>query len=391
MFQGRSFQASAARMIFALLIPTPLIAQSSHGLGEPVGIAYERSGPDISKANPAVTIENSHELPDAPEPQSGPVSSNPHAAPPQSTGSISGTVQDTHGSAILGVRVTLTDNSKIAGRVVTVGSKGDFVFVGLPPGSYKLAIPLPGHPPSAETDIVLHAGQQLVLPIVTARTPKTSTTVHVEANLTQVAQAQVKIEEKQRVLGMVPNFYTSYIWDSAPMTPKLKFDLALRSTIDPAHLMVSAGVAGIEQWHNTFPGYGSGWDGYGKRFGSAYTDSVISTFVGRAILPTVLHQDPRYFYRGTGSIRSRALYAIKATFITRGDDGRTEPNYSLLMGNFVTAGVANIYRAPSDRTVTLTFRDGLIDTAGDAVADLLREFLSRPLTTNVPSFAKGKR
>ena len=201
----------------------------------------------------------------------------------------------------------------------------------------------------------------------------------------------MKIEENQRVLGIVPNFYTSYIWNSAPMTPKLKFKLAYRSIIDPVSILVNAGVAGVEQWHNTYPGYGSGWEGYGKRFGSANADSIVGGFMGRAILPTVFHQDPRYFYRGSGSIKSRMYYALKQTFVARGDNGQPEPNYSHILGNFAAAGISNIYRAPSDRSVSLTFRDGLIITGGNAAANLVREFFSRPLTTNVPAFAKGKR
>ena len=117
---------------------------------------------------------------------------------------------------------------------------------------------------------------------------------------------------------------------------------------------------------------------------------MVGAFVGRAILPTILHQDPRYFYRGSGSIHSRVFYALEQTFVTRGDNGQTEPNYSHLVGNFATAGIANIYRAPSDRTVGLTLENAFVVTSGNAVGNLLREFLSRPFTTNVPAFAKGK-
>ena len=214
--------------------------------------------------------------------------------------------------------------------------------------------------------------------------------MQVNANIDQVATAQVKIEEQQRVLGVVPNFYTSYIWDSAPMTPKLKFKLALRAEIDPIEFAVNAGVAGAEQYHNTFPGYGGGWQGYGKRFGATYADSAIGAMLGRALFPIWFHQDPRYFYRGTGSTRSRVWYALAQTFVTRGDNGETQPNYSHLLGNFATAGISNVYRAPSDRTFDLTMRDALIVTASNAVGNMLREFISRPFTTNVPKFANGK-
>ncbi|MEO7116156.1 MAG: carboxypeptidase-like regulatory domain-containing protein [Caldimonas sp.] len=344
----------------------------------------------VAAAHSLVALSNSStELPDAPSPQMESVPAGQRTV--SSSSSISGTVFDLHGAAIPEVQVTLSMRNKAMQRTVTVDGNGAFLFAGLLPGEYTVTIDLPGQAPIVATNFTLGAHEQHVLPFVTSRTPKTSTTVHVVANIHQVAQAQVQIQEKQRVLGVVPNFYTSYIWNSAPMTPKLKFQLALRAELDPIEFLVDAGVAGVEQYHNTFPGYGGGWQGYGKRFGSAYADSAIGALLGRAVLPTIFHQDPRYFYRGTGSIHSRAFYALKQTFVTRGDNGNPEPNYSHLMGNFATAGISNIYRAPSDRTVSLTMRDALIVTAGDAAGNLLREFLSRKVTTNVPAFAKGKR
>ena len=327
-------------------------------------------------------------LPDAPVPQQG-VDGQAAGA---SSATIEGSVLDLHDVAIAGVQVTVTDKNRPAmSRTVTVDGQGAFKITGLAPGDYNVVITLPGLPASNATEVVLGAGEDRVLPIVTSRTPRTTSSVQVVANLNQVATAQVKEAEKQRVLGVVPNFYTAYIWNAAPLTPKLKFRLALRAEIDPMEFVVDAGVAGVEQWHNTFPDYGGGWSGYGMRFGSAYADSVVGAMVGRALLPIVLHQDPRYFFRGTGTIRSRVLYALAQTVVTRGDNGKTQPNYSHVLGNFITAGVSNIYREPSDRSASLTFRDAGIVTAGDAVGNLLREFVSRPLTTNVPRFATGKQ
>ncbi len=200
----------------------------------------------------------------------------------------------------------------------------------------------------------------------------------------------MEAQEKQRVLGFLPNYYSSYIWDAAPMTPKLKFKLSLRSTTDPVTFLVAAGLAGVEQKHNTFPGYGQGSEGYAKRFGAAYADTMVSKMVSRAILPTILHQDPRYFYRGSGSIRSRIFYALAAAVICREDNGRLQPNYSQVLGNFAASGISNLYRAPGDRTASLTFRNGLIMTGSGAVENLLREFFSRKVTSNVPAFANGK-
>jgi hypothetical protein len=337
-------------------------------------------------------IENSSiGLPDAPAPQSGDTSASVAGTAPQNLSSITGTVQDLHGMPIQDVQVTLTGPNQAAGRMVTVDSNGAFSFAGLVAGNYRVTIMLPDRTPSDAVSLVLDAGEKRELPIVASRTPTTKATVHVTASILQVAEAQVKEAEKQRVLGVFPNFYTGYIWNSAPMTPKLKFKLALRSTLDPVSILVASSVAGAEQVHNTFPGYGRGWPGYGKRFGAAYADDFVGTMISRALLSTLFHQDPRYFYRGTGSVRSRASYAVESTFVTRGDNGRRQANYSHILGTFVTAGISNVYRDPSDRSASLTFRDGLIGIGSSAVGNLLREFLSRPLTTNVPSFANGKQ
>jgi hypothetical protein len=265
-----------------------------------------------------------------------------------------------------------------------------FTFSNLIAGTYTLKIAGAGLEPPVTAEVVLAAGERLEVPIVGTRIPTTSTTVHVISTPNEVAQAQVRQQETQRIIGFLPNFYTSFLWDAEPMTPKLKFQLSLRSTTDPVTFLVVAGLAGVEQKHKTFPGYGQGAEGYAKRFGAAYADMLFGKMVSRAVLPSVLHQDPRYFYRGSGSMRSRVFYALASAVICRGDSGQLQPNYSQVVGNFAASGISNLYRAPGDRTASLTFRNGLIMTASGAVENLFREFLSRKLTSNVPSFANGK-
>ena len=307
---------------------------------------------------------------------------------PQASASIAGTVRDEDGAAVPGARVTLAPSNNGIDRETTSDSAGGFTFSELAPGAYRLTISEVGLDRPVTAEVVLGAGERRELPIVGTRI--LTTTVHVVASVDEVAKSQVEAQETQRVLGFVPNYYSSYIWDAAPMTPKLKFKLGLRSTTDPVSFLSAAILAGVEQKHNTFPGYGQGTEGYAKRFGAAYADAFTGKMVSRAILPTILHQDPRYFYRGSGSVRSRVFYALKAAVVTRGDDGRMQPNYSQVLGNFAASGISNLYRAPGDRTASLTFRNGLIMTASGAVENLLREFFSRKLTSNVPAFANGK-
>ena len=114
-----------------------------------------------------------------------------------------------------------------------------------------------------------------------------------------MATQQVKAAEKQRVLGIVPNFYANYDSNPAPMTVKLKFKLALRTAVDPVTIFGIAMIAGLDQAGNT-PDYQQGAKGYGQRFGAVAAGGFTDIMIGGAILPSVLHQDPRYFYQGKG-------------------------------------------------------------------------------------------
>ena len=154
--------------------------------------------------------------------------------------------------------------------------------------------------------------------------------------------------------------------------------------IDPVTIAIPAVIAGVEQGQNSFSGYGQGVQGYAKRFGASYTDSFTSTMLGDAVLPSILHQDPRYFYKGTGSIRSRALYAIATAVICKGDNGHWQANYSNLMGNLASAGISNLYYPSTNRnSAQLTIDNWLIGTASGAVGALFQEFLVKKLSRGV--------
>jgi hypothetical protein len=304
---------------------------------------------------------------------------------------IAGTVRDAHGEPVPGAEIAVVGQESAYSRALTTDSKGAFAFGELAEGKYLVRITTHAtREGPILVDVVLGAGENRELPIVGTRVVTTSTTVHVVARPGEIAEAQVKQQETQRLLGIVPNFHTSYIWDAAPMTPKQKFALTLRSNTDPFSLLLVATLAGLEQKHNTFPGYGQGAEGYGRRFSAAFADTMTSKMISRAILPSVLHQDPRYFYRGSGSVRARVFYAVTSAVITRGDNGKRQPNYSQVLGTFAATGISNLYRAPIDRTTGLTFRNGLVMTGSTAVQNLIREFVSRKLTPNVPAFANGK-
>ena len=217
------------------------------------------------------------------------------------------------------------------------------------------------------------------------------TEVQVGLSQTEVAEEHIKVEEKQRVLGAIPNFYVSYVPNAVPLTSKQKFKLAWKTVVDPFTFVFVGGVAGVEQAQNHFAEYGQGAQGYGKRYGAGYADAVTGGFIGSAILPSLLKQDPRYFYKGSGSKPSRFLYAIANSVICKGDNGHWQANYSNILGSLAAGGISNLYYPPQDRNgVGLTFENAAIGIDATAVANLFQEFVIRKLTPKVPNNAPAK-
>jgi hypothetical protein len=188
------------------------------------------------------------------------------------------------------------------------------------------------------------------------------------------AELELQKQKKQRILGIIPNFNTSNVQDAARLSSSQKFHLALRGAIDP-FTFLSAGInAGFEQASNTFPDYGQGAAGYGKRMGAAYADNFSGAMFAGAIFPTLLHQDPRYFRKGTGKFSSRLFYAISTTVKAKNDEGKWGPNYSNILGNIAAGGLSNLYYPAADRGVKLTFQRALIVTAEGSLGAILVEF-----------------
>ena len=310
-------------------------------------------------------------------------------SPQSGTGSITGTLLDTNQNVLQGATVTLRGPSGFA-RTVESGNNGEFAFAGLAPDIYKLTVTAPGMSTFSSPQIPLQAGETRILPPVKLAVLGGSTSVTVTGNVEQLSQEQVQIATQQRIAGVIPNYYSTYDWNAPPMLAKQKFDLSVRSIFDPVSMLAVAGIAGAEQYKGIFPAYGSGIQGYGKRYGAAFANHASGIFLGRAVFPSIFHQDPRYFYRGKGSVSSRAFYAIAAAVIARGDDGRWKPNYSRVLGNFSAAAISNLYYPASDRGGSLVVLNGLAGTGADAVANLIREFLLKHITSHVPQGASGE-
>ncbi len=296
---------------------------------------------------------------------------------------IFGTVLDPNGAEVQGAQVELRTTAGAAERTTESGNNGAFQFKGLPPGDFKIAVTGPGWGTYVSPAISLHSGDFHIVPNIVLPV-STSAVVRVTANPDEIAEEQVQIAVQQRVFGVFPNFYSSFDWNAPPMHTRQKYQLALRSLVDPMTFVGAGAVAGIEQHQNIFPGYGSGAEGYAKRFGAAYADDFVARMLGKAIFPALFHQDPRYFYKGNGSLHSRAIYAIGEAFIARGDNGRWVPNYSNILGSFAAGGISNLYYPAANRGVSLAVTNGLIDIASQAGANLVREFVLKRFTTRAP-------
>ena len=309
--------------------------------------------------------------------------------PNDGTAALSGTVVDKSGDVLQGAHVTLAAPAGSALRTTESGSNGQFEFTGLTPDIYKVTVTAAGMSTFTSPQIALHAGEFHMLPTVALSLPTLTTTVTVNGNSEQLSVEQMHIAEQQRVVGVIPNFYSSYDWNAPPMLAKQKFQLSIRSIVDPVSFLSVAGIAGAEQYQNVFPAYGSGIEGYGKRYGAALANHVSGNLLGRAVYPSLFHQDPRYFYKGSGGIGSRALYAVSRAVVAKGDNGRWEPNYSGILGHFSAAAISNLYYPASDRGASLVAFNGLAGIGGDAVSNLIREFVLKRFTSHIRK-AKGQ-
>jgi hypothetical protein len=310
---------------------------------------------------------------------------------PQTSGSIHGTVTDPSGDLLVGASVKLDGDSPKTQQTLLTNSMGFFDFTGLAPGTFRVTIASKGFDEWTAPEIVLQPGGSYEVPHIVLHIATTHTDVEVMLTVQEIAEEQVRAEEKQRILGVVPNFYVTYVWHAAPLTPKQKFRLALRTSIDPVTFLIDGATAGIEQSQDYLSGYGQGATGYAKRFGAAYADDFIATMVGGAILPSLFHQDPRYFYKGTGSVESRALHAISSVIICKGDNGHWQPNYSNVLGSLASAGISNLYYPTTDRDgAAVTVDNALIGIAEGAVTALLQEFIIKKLSRGVPPGAGGQ-
>jgi hypothetical protein len=301
---------------------------------------------------------------------------------------VSGTIVDSSGAVVAGAVVTLLRNGEAQVSSILSAADGGFTFSNLSPGSFVITVTASGFQQANSAKFMLAENETYHVPNVVLAVAGASTDVVVHPTEVIAAQ-QMKAEEKQRLLGIVPDFYVSYIWDAAPLNAKQKFSMQLRDIIDPTTFIGVSIGAGIQQTRNSFPGFGQGAAGYGKRWGALFANGRAGDFFSRAVFPSMFHQDPRYFYEGSaGSTWSRTKHAVGYAFVARSDGGHVMPNYSLFLGNLCSGALSNLYYPDSSRGAGLIFENAALGFSGRIAQNMAHEFLFKHLTKHV--LGKGK-
>lgn len=302
--------------------------------------------------------------------------------------SIVGSVVDTTGASVAHVQVTLALNGRAADQVTQSADNGSFSFSNVPPGSYQLSFAAKGFALKTIPG-ELHPGETANLPPVSLAVGKLTTEVVVTQTQAEIAEAQIKAEEKQRLGGIIPNYFVVYNHDAAPLNVKQKAELTWKLFIDP-YVVLSNGIgAAVDQARNANKGFGQGLQGYGKRLGANYADFATSVGVDKFVMPALFKQDPRYFYKGTGTKSSRFFYAVSRSVICQGDNKKAEFCYSSFLSRFGTGFLTNYYYPRADRdTNAQVLEGGAISIGAAAASNLFQEFIARKLTPKkrLPTF-----
>jgi hypothetical protein len=296
------------------------------------------------------------------------------------TGSILGAVVDTSDDPVPDAAVVL--RGPVGDRLAAVTKEdGSFAFPNVTPGIvYQVTVTAEGFA-EWSSSVTVEPGQNKTLTDIKLRILTVQRAVTVSYSEKEVATQEFKAEEEQRILRFIPNTYVTYEPHPEPLTTGMKFHLAYKSLTNPVFFARTDAWAGIQQAADTPGQWQQGAKGYGKRVGAGFADATTEGLIGNAILPSLLHQDPRYFYEGSGTKKSRALHAVLAAFICKGDNGKTQPNYSTWGGSLISSSIALAYYPSSDRNAQHVFRGFGIGMGLHVGGGLVQEFILNKFTS----------
>lgn len=221
----------------------------------------------------------------------------------------------------------------------------------------------------------LMAGGLSVAAPASAQEPGASQTEKQQPQAAPPTPEQKMSPENDRLFGVLPNYLT--VENEArvpPLTPGGKFKLVAKNAFDPAIYPFIGFLALVSQAENSEPEFGQGAAGYGRRYGVAFGDATIASFMTGAVFPTVFKQDPRYYELVQGGFKRRSAYSVSRIFVTRTDSGHSQFNSSEILGNLAAAGISNAYHPAQDRSLANTLSVWGTDTGWDTMANLAQEF-----------------
>ena len=211
------------------------------------------------------------------------------------------------------------------------------------------------------------AGVQQQVQVASGAPPAAGGTKPAEDPLAQGRQTK-------RILFVVPNFRAvSADQHLPPQTVKEKFKTAMLDSLDYSSFIFVAGQAGVAQWTNSYPYFGQGAKGYGRYYWHTLADAINENTWVEFIIPSILHQDTRYYTLGKGEFGKRIGYAFTRIVITRTDSGHRAINYSEILGAGAFSGVANLYYPSQERTFTKTYQRWITNLCIDGGVFVFKE------------------
>lgn len=178
----------------------------------------------------------------------------------------------------------------------------------------------------------------------------------------------------KRIFGVLPNYRTANASAAfTPLTVKQKFYIGYKDSIDYPVFPIAAGFAGLAQLSDQHAQFGQGLKGYAHRFGTSLLDQDIGNFMTESIMPSLFHQDPRYFRLGQGTKLHRLGYAATRIFVAPTDSGHKTFNFGEVVGNAAAAGIASAYY-PGERGAYDNFQRFYSQLATDSFSQVLKEF-----------------
>jgi hypothetical protein len=190
----------------------------------------------------------------------------------------------------------------------------------------------------------------------------------------QVKRPETAGAPDKRAYGILPNYRTVNGTDGVePLTVRRKFWIASKDSFDYPIYFISGAFAGISQIENSNPSFGQGMKGYAMRYAAGYGDQLIGNMMTEGVFPSLLHEDMRYFRRGTGGTWGRTVYALTRILFTRTDAGGTRFNFSEVAGNSVATAISNAYN-PDTRNASENLEKLGLQLGTDAISNVLKEF-----------------